>query len=391
GTANNRFSSDVVTLDKDLMNDLSSYSDMLLSVLGVVAVIAAALPVLTVAMVPILGLCYYYAERYLQTSRQLKRLEAVNRSPLFAHFSESVGGVSTIRAFEAEPRFVRISEGHVDQLNRTHLYLWMANYWLTNRVRNIGSAVCGLVGAFLVFRAGIVDGATAGLVLTYALQFTVAVVFTVRMHAQMEMSVNSIERLDEYTALPQEAPAVVPGNRPPAGWPSGGEVTTENLTLQYASSDTPVLRGVSFHVPCRTRIGIVGRTGAGKSSLMNALFRIVEPMPGSVIEIDGINVLRIGLRDLRRKLAIIPQPTLFQGTLRSNIDCFDEHPDSAIWTVLRQCHLFAFVSSTEKKLEHEVAPGGSNLSVGQRQLLCMARALLRRAPVLVMDEATANV
>ncbi|KAG5181922.1 P-loop containing nucleoside triphosphate hydrolase protein [Tribonema minus] len=388
----NRFSSDIVTLDKDLMNDISTYGDMLLGVVGVVAVIAVAIPVLTVAMLPVLLLCYWYGERYLQTSRQLKRLEAVNRSPLYAHFSESINGASTIRAFSQEQRFIETNCAHVDKLNRCHLYLWCANYWLTNRVRLIGSAVCGLVGVFLVADVSNIDGSTGGLVLTYVLQFTVSIVFTVRLHAQMEMSVNSIERLDEYCNLKQEAPAIIPDNRPPDGWPQHGSIDIRNLTLKYASSTAPVLHNLTFHVPERTRVGIVGRTGAGKSSLTNALFRMVEPQAGSIITIDGVDIMKIGLKDLRRNLAIIPQePTLFQGTIRSNIDPFNEYADTQIWEALGQCHLDDYVRSTEKQLSHEISDAGSNLSVGQRQLMCMARALLRRAAVLILDEATANI
>jgi ATP-binding cassette subfamily C (CFTR/MRP) protein 1 len=380
----NRMSSDIVTLDKDLMNDVLSYTDMLLSVVGVVVVIVAAIPILTVFMVPIVGICFWYGAIYLHTSRRLKRLEAVNRSPLYAHFSESVNGVTTIRAYSAEDRFISVSQGHVDKLNRTHLYLWVANYWLTNRLRLIGALVCGLVGAFLVADVKNIDGATGGLVLSYALQYTVSVVFTVRLHAQMEMSVNSIERIDEYCKIAQEAPPIIPDCRPPPGWPSAGRMHVENLSLKYASSSEPVLHGLTFDVPKQTRVGIVGRTGAGKSSLSNALFRMVEPMEGSVVEIDGVNVLNMGLRDLRSNLAIVPQdPTVFEGTVREGLDPFGEFSDLEIWEALRQAHLYDFVSRTDGKLDHIVFAGGSNLSVGQRQLLCMARALLRKAAVIV--------
>jgi ATP-binding cassette, subfamily C (CFTR/MRP), member 1 len=170
----NRFSSDIVTLDKDLMNDINTYCDMLFSVIGVVAVVAVSIPWLILAMVPILGMCYWYGNRYLQTSRQLKRLESVNRSPLYAHFSESVNGASTIRSYEAEKRFIAVNEKHTDVVNRSHIYLWCANYWVTNRVRLLGSVVCGLVGLFLVLDVDNIDSASGGLVLTYVLQYTIA-------------------------------------------------------------------------------------------------------------------------------------------------------------------------------------------------------------------------
>ncbi|CAM9514742.1 unnamed protein product, partial [Chrysoparadoxa australica] len=391
----NRFSSDIVTLDKDLMNDISGWSDTLLSVVAVVVVIAIALPQLIALMFPIIMLCYYWGSHYLHTSRQLKRLEAVSRSPLYSHVSEAVSGVVMIRAYEAQQRFIEQNEAHNLTLNRSgHLYLWISNYWLTCRIRVMGAVVCGLVGAFLVAEVGKIDGATAGLVINYALQFTISVVFTMRLHAQMEMSVNSIERLDEYCNIDQASSSLksptTDGCRPITTPP--GEVEFRRLTLQYASNSEPTLHDISFRVKGGSKVGIVGRTGAGKSSIMTALFRLVEASPGSEIVIDGIDISSIGLQDLRRRLAIIPQdPTLFDGTIRTNVDPFGLYTDGQIWQALQECHLEEFVSGTEEKLEHPVTAMGSNLSVGQRQLTCMARALLRRAPVLVMDEATANV
>eukprot|EP00953_Heterococcus_sp_UTEX-ZZ885_P023646 12987-Heterococcus_DN1.PRE.3 len=379
----NRFSSDIVTLDKDLMNDINTYCDMLFSVIGVVAVVAVSIP------------------WYLQTSRQLKRLESVNRSPLYAHFSESVNGAI-------------LDVDNIDSASGGLVLTYVLQYTIAAALSL--SKFADLFYVTLRFSTA-VDAYTH----THNLYTTVT--FTIRLHAQMEMSVNSIERLDEYCNIEQEAPAIVYSNRPPQSWPHEGAMTLRNVTLKYASSTEPVLHGISFNVPAHTSVGIAGRTGAGKSSLANALFRIVECQPGSAIEIDGVDILKIGLDDLRKKLAIIPQePTLFQccvhaattsmlaraympfgsiadarrhstphGTIRSNIDPFNEYTDVQIWAALEQCHLSEFVQSTSAKLQHEITASGSNLSVGQRQLLCLARALLRQAKVILLDECTANV
>ncbi|CAM9367006.1 unnamed protein product [Choristocarpus tenellus] len=389
----NRFSSDLVLMDKDVMNDISAYVDTLLGIVGVISIIVVFVPSLTVVLIPLLGISLYIARRYLKTAQSLKRLEAVSRSPLYAQFGESINGIATIRAYEAQEYFIKGSEERMNAVNRAHLYLFCTTFWLANRLRIVGSFVSGLVGVYVVAQVKTVDSATAGLVITYAFMFTVNLVFSTKLYAQMEMSVNSIERLEEYTKLPQEAAAVVPEKRPPGSWPSMGEVNVENLTLKYDSSSKPVLHGISFHVPSCTHVGIVGRTGAGKSSLVNALFsRLVEAQPGSSVTIDGLDILGMGLEDLRRHLAIIPQdPTLFEGTIRSNVDPFNDYSDSQVWDALKRCQLHSFTASQADRLQHPVSLGGSNLSVGQQQLMCMARALLKRAAVLVMDEATANV
>ncbi|CAM9255285.1 unnamed protein product, partial [Choristocarpus tenellus] len=272
----------------------------LLGIVGVITVIVVSTPSLAVIVLPILGVFLYVTRRYLKTARSLKRLEAVTRSPLYAHFGESINGMAIIRAYKAQKRFIKDSEERVDALNRAYLYLFCTTFWLASRLRIVGSLACGLVGAYLVGQVNNIDSASGGLVITYTFAITFNVVFSARLYAEMEMNVNSIERLDEYCKVPQEAAAVVPEKRPPGLWPSKGEVHIENLTLKYNSSTEPVLCGISFHVPPRTRVGIVGRTGAGKSSLTNVLFRLVEPQPGSSIRIDGLDILGMGLQDLRR-------------------------------------------------------------------------------------------
>ncbi|KAG5191528.1 P-loop containing nucleoside triphosphate hydrolase protein [Tribonema minus] len=408
----NRFSSDMQEIDKEIDKDtMETYGTTIacfFSVASILVVIAYTAPWLIIALGPISALSWAVGRLYLNTSRELKRLDSVTKSPIYAHFTESVAGVSTIRAFAAQQRFLRESFRRVDACNRAHFNLWVSNRWFNIRVQLIGASVALLAGAFLVYWGkDHIAATTAGLALLYALNFTDALKYLVREHALLEMQMNSVERVIEFTQIPQEAPPVVEGRRPPPNWPQHGAIQFTDLTLQYPSATTPVIEGMTFNVEPRTRIGIVGRTGAGKSSLTAALFRLVEPKRGSIV-IDGVDILTMGLEDLRSRLAIVPQdPVLFRGTIRSNLDPFDEHTDVDLWSALQRAHLArsvtyidvdlwsalqrAHLARSVTSLDAVVEEGGSNLSMGQRQLMCMARALVRRASILVMDEATAAV
>nr|XP_021201313.2 multidrug resistance-associated protein 1 isoform X4 [Helicoverpa armigera] len=385
-----RFSKDMDILDTSLPSQISDLMWCTFEVLGTLFVISFSTPIFMAVILPI-GFIYYVIQRfYVATSRQLKRLESVSRSPIYSHFGESITGSSTIRAYGVSERFIEESERGVDHNQSCYYPSCIANRWLAIRLEMIGNLIIFFSAMFAVLNRDTISAGLVGLSVSYALQITQTLNWLVRMTSEVETNIVAVERIKEYAETEQEAPWAI-GAGPPATWPETGALQLERLTLAYRAGAEPALRDVTCAVAPRDKLGIVGRTGAGKSTLTLGLFRIVEAVGGRIL-IDGLDIATMGLHQLRSRITIIPQdPVLFSGTLRMNLDPFETFSDEDIWRALEYAHLKPFVQGLPAGLRHEVAEGGENLSVGQRQLVCLARALLRKTPLLVLDEATAAV
>ncbi|KAI1280800.1 Multidrug resistance-associated protein 1 [Halotydeus destructor] len=387
----NRFSKDVDTVDSIIPQTLHGWLDCLLQVCVVIFMIGYATPYFLLLIVPAAVMYYHIQKFYLPTSRQLKRLESITQSPIYSHFSETLSGVSTIRAYKANQRFIAESDKKVDCNQMCVHPRLMASRWLSIRLDFLGNCLILCAAMFAVFSRDSIDAGTAGLSVTYALSVTPSLNWLIRMTSDLETNIVSVERLLEYCRVPTEAKFVIEDNRPKENWPDRGVLKFDNYGARYRAGLDLVIKNISTVVHPEEKIGIVGRTGAGKSTITLALFRLIEPAEGTII-IDGMDISKLGLHDLRSKITIIPQdPVLFSGTLRSNLDPFNLKSDEQLWKSLEHAHLKHFVKGLEHGLEHIVAEGGENLSVGQRQLICLARALLRKTKILVLDEATAAV
>lgn len=299
--------------------------------------------------------------------------------------------MATIRAFGQQNVFIQSSENKVDENNRCYYPSIVANRWLAVRLEFVGNSVVFFACLFAVFGRATLTGGTVGLSVTYALNVTQTLNWLVRMTTELETNIIAVERVKEYSEIPREAPLIIAETTPEKTWPQKGEIVFSNYCVRYRDGLDLVLKDITCRIQPSEKIGIVGRTGAGKSSLLLGLFRIIESASGNIY-IDGVDISKLGLHHLRSKLTIIPQePVLFSGTLRMNLDPFDVHLDTTIWRALEHAHLKSFVESLPKKLYHNCTEGGENLSVGQRQLICLARALLRKTQILILDEATAAV
>ena len=345
-------------------------------------------PIFLVISLPICFFFVYIQKLYIATSRQLKRLESTTRSPIYSHFSETVQGVSSVRAYGLTDKFIKECHRRIDLNNSCFYPSVAAASWLTVRLGFLGQGVVLLTGVFAVLYRETLSPSVAGLAASFSLSFTNMLNSLVKAYSESEVATVAIERCYEYTKLETEAAAKSVFQLDP-GWPSKGVVKFKNYGTTYRKGLSPVLKNLTFETRENEKIGICGRTGAGKSTLTLAMFRLLEPTEGT-IEIDGVDIRSLGLDDLRSNLTIIPQdPFLYSDTLRMNLDPFSKYADEELWKAIELASLKEFVQESSEGLDKPIEEGGSNLSVGQRQLVCLARALLRRTKVLILDEATA--
>ncbi|XP_048238817.1 multidrug resistance-associated protein 1-like [Haliotis rufescens] len=386
----NRFARDVETIDNKMPRIMFMYVTTIFSVFSTLLVISINTPLFLAVVIPLVTFYFMVQRFFVPSSRQLKRLQATSRSPIFSHFSESISGASSIRAYGATDRFIEESIRRMDKNQIFYFAAVTANRWLGIWIEFVSSCVVFAASVFSLLTPGISGGAV-GLSITYALQITQSLKWLVRTLSDLETNIVSVERVKEYSDLDTEADWVNSDYRPGHDWPQTGSVEFKLYTTRYRPGLDLVLKGVTCRIKGGEKVGIVGRTGAGKSSLSVALFRLVEAVGGS-IEIDGHAIERLGLHDLRSRITILPQdPVLFSGSLRMNLDPFERYSEDAVWLALQQAHLKQFVASLSEGLDYQCGEGGVNLSVGQRQLVCLARALLRKSKLLVLDEATAAV
>uniref|UniRef100_A0A8H8CHK1 Metal resistance protein YCF1 n=1 Tax=Psilocybe cubensis TaxID=181762 RepID=A0A8H8CHK1_PSICU len=389
----NLFSRDTYVVDQILARVIQGLCRTLAVCLFIIIVIGTSFPPFLIALFPLGWFYLRVMKYYLATSRELKRIDAVTRSPIFAWFSESLAGLSTIRAFHQQSVFIGINQKRIDHNQICYLPSISVNRWLAVRLEFVGAMII-LIVACLAVSALIttgVDAGLVGLVLSYALNTTSSLNWVVRSASEVEQNIVSVERILHQTNIEPEAPQELPDAKPSDEWPSEGSIEFRNYSTRYRAGLDLVLKNVSVNIKPREKIGVCGRTGAGKSSLLLALFRIIEPVSGTIL-IDTVDITKIGLHDLRSALSIVPQsPDLFEGTLRDNIDPIGAHSDAEIWIALEQAHLKDYVETLPEKLDAPVREGGSSLSAGQKQLLCFARALLRKSKILVLDEATSAV
>jgi len=397
GRVLNRFAADMDKLDLELTQTVSQGINTVFQVLGALgAILVATKGTFIVPLIPLSFMYYIVQKWFRKTSTELQRVTSVANSPIFADFSQTLSGTSSIRAYGVQNGFFVKCKKSFDNMNASYVLVQLASYWLALRLDVIGGLIGMFVGAVALGTLSLdfIPAGWLGLALSYSIEVTSYLKYGVQMIARLEADMSSVERILYYTDnIEPEAPDVIPDKDPaPGTWPVEGKIEFSHASMRYRDGPL-VLKDLSMTVRGGEKIGVCGRTGSGKSSLMIALFRISElEKNGGYIEIDNVNVGTIGTAALRLNISIIPQdPVMFSNTIRYNLDPFGERTDEELWDVLKKVEMGESIASLPNGLDDVVAEGGENFSQGQRQLLCIARSLLRKPKILVMDEATASI
>ena len=400
GRVLNRFNRDMAMVDFEMPRSMSMfYQQMFMLLVEIVCIVVSTRGLMAIVIIIVGAVFYFWQHNFRRSNIDIQRIESLTRTPIFSDFQAVLAGSPSIRAYGHQKRFISGIEKKLDRNNNCMMILqWSQQSWLSLRsdvITAIMSAAIGLI-TILVIKFTDEDSESwmtpglLGVALSACSALSNFMKQMVRMLAQMESQMNGVERIKEYVDTVKPEPPMHTDVHPPENWPSEGAIEIKDAKLRYRDGPL-VMKGVNLSVKPHEKVGVVGRTGAGKSTMMIALFRITDLCEGS-IEIDGMDLGKLGLEDVRRALCIIPQdPVLFSASVRFNLDPFNESTDEEIWSVLEQVELKDVIDNMPRKLEDDVQEGGTNFSVGERQLICMARALLKKPKILIMDEATASL
>uniref|UniRef100_A0A9J7Y8K9 ATP-binding cassette sub-family C member 5 n=1 Tax=Cyprinus carpio carpio TaxID=630221 RepID=A0A9J7Y8K9_CYPCA len=389
----NRFSKDQDEVDAVLPFNMENFLQFCLIVTFTILTICIVFPYLLIA-VAVLTLIFATILYVFQRSiRQMKRMENVSRSPWISLTTSTIQGLSTIHAYDKRKQYIEQFK-ILSDTNSNHFMLFnCGTRWLSFWLDFLAATVTLIVALFVVLSSNeAINASLKGLALSYTIQLTGMLQFVVRLSTEVEAKFTSVERLLEYiTSCVSEGPRSVKGTHITTGWPQEGAITFKNYSMRYRDNTPVVLSNLHINIKPGEKVGIVGRTGSGKSSLGVALFRLAEPAEGTIF-IDDVDICKLGLRDLRSQLSVIPQdPVLFIGTVRYNLDPFNNYKDEELWLALEKTYMKDTIAKLPEKLHSPVVENGENFSVGERQLMCMARALLRNSRIILLDEATASI